>query len=161
MNSQVASYYRAIIFNDGQDPRQLPKSLVKMDSWASARHQALGLGSTITKASALAVALAWLSGTEEGRKFSQDVHGLNGMFAQPAESQAEVDTPPEPKDDSKSQPNETTVNWKQVKTGTPVVITEGDKQINGTFVGQRGSWIDVIVNSEEKHFQTRSVKLGA
>lgn len=88
MDPRTASYYRAIIFNDGQDSRPLPKSLMSLHAWAVKRGQAMGLNSTISRESALMVAIAWMSTTEEGRKFTREETNLGEMFNEPSAAPA-------------------------------------------------------------------------
>jgi polysaccharide deacetylase 2 family uncharacterized protein YibQ len=83
MDPTTASYYRAILFLDGQDQRPVPKSLVELHAWAVKRGQAMGLGSMITKQAALTVATTWMSTTKEGREFTREFTPLGEMFSEP------------------------------------------------------------------------------
>jgi hypothetical protein len=83
MDPTTASYYRAILFSDSQDARPLPKSLIDLHAWAFKRSQALGIGGIISKASALSIAMTWMSSTSEGREFTRDCTTLGEMFCQP------------------------------------------------------------------------------
>ncbi len=145
MNSQVASYYRAVLFADGQDSSPLPKSLMALHTFAEKRHQALGLGSTITKATALAISLTWLSGTTEGREFAAKSTNLGDMFSA---------------DDSAGSSGDNRVDWFKVKPETPVIIEDKGVTFPGKFLARRSNWLDVLVNGEEKHFRPQQVQLA-
>lgn len=140
MNAQTASYYRAILYNDGQDERKLPESLIRLHTWAQKRCQALGISSTIPKATALSVTLQWLAGTEEGRAFSRTIPELGDLFS----------------DES----GDTVISWKDVAPNTPVIVSVDGKPVPGLFVSQRGSWIDVKIDGVEKHVRVPQVKLA-
>jgi hypothetical protein len=152
MNSQVASYYRAVLFADGQDATPLPKSLIALHMFAEKRHHALGLGSTITKATALAISLTWLSGTVEGREFAAKRTNLGDMFS--AEDLSEV------LEDRTGSAGDNRVDWFKVKAETPVVVEDKGVTYNGSFLARRANWLDVRVNGEEKHFRPQQVQLA-
>lgn len=154
MNSQVASYYRAILFADSQDIRPLPKSILKLHMFAEKRHQALNLGSTITKATALAVAMSWMLGTKEGREFAIENTDLGEILVEDevAEESGEAGVPGLTEDGK--------IDWSAVQPNTPVVITHRDGKINAKFVRRRHSWIDVTVDGNEKHFPIKQVHLA-
>ena len=152
MNSQVASYYRAVLFADGQDSQPLPKSLLALHMFAEKRHMALGLGSTVTKATALMVAITWLSSTVDGREFTSKHTNLGDIFS--TEDIGNVLGNPE------SGSGENKVDWFKVKPETPVVIEDKGITFPGKFVARRTNWLDVLVNGEEKHFRPQQVKLA-
>lgn len=145
MNSQVASYYRAILFADGQDSSPLPKSLLTLHTFAEKRHQALGLGSTITKATALAIALTWLSSTDDGRKFTSESTNLGDMFGYVPESR-DSDAP--------------SIDWDGVSIESPVIVMIDGKPTQGLFMVRRGGWLDILVDGKERSFRTTNVKLA-
>lgn len=153
MNAQVASYYRAVLFADGQDSRPLPKSLMRLHMFTEQRHQALGLGSTISKAVALSVCLTWLSGTQEGRKFTKTQTSLKDLFTEEAEEESESG------DDESTTEQPASSHMDKIKAGTPVVIDDDGKSIRGTFIEKRGSWIVCQVDSKERSFRTHTVKV--
>jgi hypothetical protein len=146
MNAQTASYYRAILFNDGQDERKLPESLIRLHNWSLKCCQALGISSTIPKATALAVAMQWMASTEDGRAFTRTSTTLGDIFSEPADSQGVNDA--------------SAVKWKDVKPGTPVVALAADgKPTQGVFVDQRMGWIAVAIDGKEQSFRISQVKL--
>lgn len=147
MDPQTASYYRAILFTDGQDSRPLPQSLLRLHAWAIKRHQAMGLGGTIAKASALAVAMTWLSSTNDGREFAKEHTNIGDLFVAEAEEAVEAE------------PNK--VDWSEVEPETPVLVMIDDKPTAGHFVERRGrSWIDIRINGETKKFRCSQVRLS-
>ena len=152
MNSQVASYYRAILFADGQDSQPLPKSLLALHMFTEKRHMALGLGSTVTKATALAISLTWLSGTSEGREFTAEHTILGDMFS--AEDISDV------VDGPVGRSGENKVDWFKVNPETAVLIEDKGTTFPGKFITRRANWLDVMVNGEEKHFRPQQVKLA-
>lgn len=159
MNTQVASYYRAVLFADGQDSRALPKSLMRLHTFAEKRHQALGLGSTIAKATALAISLTWLSSTKEGREFANENTNIGDLFVAD-EPDEELTESGESTDGFPDPPPSGKIDWSKVSEGTPVVIYDKDSTLQGTFVKRRHSWIDVKVNGADRHFPMNQVRLG-
>lgn len=181
MNAQVASYYRSILYADSQALEQLPKSLMKLHAWAEKRNQALGLTTTISKATALAIGLAWLSGTAEGRKFAKENTNLGDMFTDEEDLPAETGKLPDParepvktpisepvsalepvsKPEPEPEAGKNFVDWAKIKPGVPVVVTEESGQtIRGAFSARRGVWIDVKVDDVDRHFRLHQVQLA-
>lgn len=154
MNSQVAGYYRGILYADTQDSRPIPKSLMTLNMFAEKRHQALQLGSTISKAVALSVAMSWMLGTKEGREFAMENTNLGDILVEDevAEESGEPGIPGLTEDGK--------IDWSAVQPQTPVVITHKDGKINARFLRRRHSWIDVIVDGNEKHFPIKQVHLA-
>lgn len=147
MDPQTASYYRAILFTDSQDTRPLPPSLVLLHAWAVKRCQALGISSTIAKASALAVAMQWMGSTKEGRAFARDNTSLGELFCDD--------------DDSDSEPVGTSVvEWDGVQLETKVVVLIDKKPTIGEYMGLRSSRVDVRIAGERKSFKRNEVKLA-
>jgi hypothetical protein len=143
MDPTTASYYRAVLFTDGLEPRRLPESLVQLHQWVQKRHLAMGLNGTISKAMALNVSLTWLSSTEEGRQFSCENLPLGDMFVGP-----------DPDDDDQE------FDWGKVKQETPVhVLLKDDTTVKGEFMECRGSWTDVRIDGEVRHFRTSKVQV--
>lgn len=156
MEPQIASYYRAILFADGQDTRPLPPTLVQLHKWAVKRHQALGLGGTVSKAVALNVALTWLSSTADGREFASAFTTLGDLFCEePAE--LSDDGSDELSDELSDDPSD---EWDSLPAETEVVVTMRDKSTaTGQFIGRRGNWIDVRVNGTVEHFRISKVQI--
>jgi hypothetical protein len=148
MDPQTASYYRAILFLDGQETRKLPPTLLLMHAWAAKRCHAMGLGSTIAKQTALAVAMTWMSTTKEGREFTRESTTLGEIFSNPDD---------EPVTDGSSDKE---VDWKSVDPDTPVFVSINGALTPGLYVGRRSSWVDVLVGGEKKQFRTHQVQLA-
>ena len=149
MDPTTASYYRAILFIDSQDSRPLPPTLVLLHQWAIKRCQAMGLGGTISKASALTVAMTWMSTTEEGKEHTRDFTSLGDIFGEP-----EVPGP-------SVVAGESIVDWDAVPLESNVIAMSGDKQVNGVYVGRRSrAWIDVRIAGERKTFRPHQVQLA-
>lgn len=110
--------------------------------WVVKRSQALGLNSTITKATALTVALTWLSTTKEGRAFSQSLP-IASLFAEENES-----TEAEP------------VEWENVAPETKVIAMVDDRPVVGEFLGRKSSWLEVRIAGEKKSFRFQQVQLA-
>lgn len=148
MDPTTASYYRAILFIDPTDTRPLPPSLMQLHGWAVKRSGALGLGGTISKATALTVAMAWMTGTKEGRKFSREETTLGDLFS-------EVD---------ETEENEWVISaeeWDSLPAETDVIISKNRTTLPGKFLARRGSWVDVRVNGEVIRVRTNQVKIPA
>ena len=141
MDPTTASYYRAILFRDSQDSRPLPQSLLKLHAWSYKTCLAMGIGSIIPKQTALAVALTWLSSTDDGRAFAQKYPGLEDLFDEPEQAVEAF-------------------NWSNVKVGTSVIVTTDDKEVPGEFLGKRSSWLDVKINGEKKSVRAHELKLA-
>lgn len=147
MDQTTASYYRAILLTDSQDTRPLPPSLVLLHAWAVKRCQRMGLSATITKASALAVALTWLGSTKEGRAFARENTSIGELFCDD--------------DDSDSEPVGTNVvDWEAVQADTKVVVLIDKKPTIGEYMGLRSSRVDVRIAGERKSFKRNEVKLA-
>jgi len=146
MDPTTASYYRAVLFTDGLEPRQLPDSLARLHQWVIKRHLALGLNGTLSKTTALCVALTWLSTTEDGRQFSCENLPLGGMFGHYfGEDTTEGDP---------------SFDWTKVVQETPVyVLLKDNSTVKGEFMECRGSWIDVRVDGEVRHFRASKVQV--
>ncbi len=144
MDPTTATYYRSILFKDGQDSRTIPPGLMKLHSWTVKRSQALGLGMQVSKQTALAVVMSWF-GTKEGKSFIRhNVPELAELFQDPKSSQSSE------------------VDWDFIAVDTPVVaILDGGVQANGTFVSRRSGYIDVKIGNETKAFRTNQVKLAS
>ncbi len=149
MDPSTASYYRAILFVDGLDTRPLPPTLLQLHGWAVKRHLALGLGGTISKATALTVAMTWLSTTKDGREFTRENTTLGDLFAGPAEESESV-SDPDP------------IDWDSVEVESKVVVTLSDNKTKkiGYFIARRGTWLDVRVDGELKPFRTSKVQIA-
>ncbi len=147
MDPQTASYYRAILFTDSQDTRPLPPSLVLLHAWAVKRSQALGLSSTIAKASALAVAMTWLSSTKDGRAFAAEHTTIGHLFC--------ADD-----DEQECESVAGSIDWVKLPLETKVSVVIDGKPTVGEYVGRRSSWIDVKIGDERKSFKRSEVKLA-
>lgn len=134
MDPQTASYYRAILFGDGQDQKALPPSLVRLHQWVVRRHQLLNLGVQITKAIALNVSLTWLSSTREGRQFAKDIEVISELFVELPSDKPEID-------------------WQFVKAGDPLTINGENGLEPATFVDKKPGWI--IVNVKGQNLSVR------
>lgn len=145
MDPITASYYRSILFHDGEDQRPLPPSLVMLHAWAFRRFQALGAGSIISKQSALAVAMTWLSGTTEGRAFSREQTELGNMFSEQEESPVVENA---------------STDWDTVPAETDVIVLVGETPTEGMYVRRRGGWLDIRIQGVEKPFRSSQVKLA-
>lgn len=144
----AASYYRAILFRNGEDVTRLPQSLMELHGWAMKSHQALGLGPLISKAVALTVAMTWMSNTEDGREFTRTNTTLGDMFA-------------EPSGDCEAAAVASAVDWDKVALQTCVIVTLRDNSTKqGMFHGRRGAWLDVLVDGEMKPFRMARVQLA-
>lgn len=153
MNTQVAGYYRSILYADSQDSRPIPKSLLTLHMFAEKRHQALQLGSTISKATALAVSMSWMLGTTEGREFAMENTNLGEILVEEeVADESEESGVPGLTESGK-------IDWSAVQPNTPVVISSKGQTINAKFLRRRHSWIDVTVEGNEKHFPIKSVRL--
>lgn len=144
MDQTTASYYRAILFHNSEDTQLLPKSLVMLHTWTIQRCQAMGLSATITKATAISVALAWLSGTEDGRAFSRQLP-IGSLFTASAPDN-EVEREP--------------VDWDAVAPDTKVIAMVDDKPVQGEYVGRKASWLEVRIAGEKKNFRFQHVQLA-
>jgi hypothetical protein len=162
MDPTTASYYRAVLFADGLEPRRLPESLMRLHQWVQKRHLAMGLNGTISKAMALNVSLTWLSSTDEGREFSCNNLPLGGLFT--AEGAAASDVTAETEDDSEDEEPVLSVSdgsWDSIEPETDVIVhVKDDTTIAGKFIASRGSWTDVRVDGEVRHFRTSKVQLS-
>ncbi len=147
MDPQTASYYRAILFTDSQDSRPLPPSLILLHAFATKRSQALGLGGIIAKASALAVAMTWMSSTKEGRAFAAEHTNIGHLFC------ADDD---EPECESVGG----SIDWVKLPLDTKVSVMIDGKPTVGEYIGRRSSWIDVRIGDERKSFKRSEVKLA-
>lgn len=146
MDPSTVSYYRAILFRNAEEHAPLPPGLVELHNWTVKRHQALGLGPIVQKNVALTVSLIWLSSTVDGRDFAQNQTSLGDMFADPA-------TVPEVHSD---------IEWDKIAKGTRVVCElQNGKTKEGSFIGVRGSWIDVVIEGQKKNFRTNKVVLAS
>ena len=147
MDPTTASYYRSVLFSDSQDLRPLPPSLVVLHAWIIKRCQAMGLGGTIAKATAVTVALAWLSSTKEGRAFTRDNTTLGDLFcADDDETECESDSG--------------SIDWVKLPLETKVVVVIDEKPTVGEYIGRRSSRIDVRIAGERKSFKRNEVKLA-
>lgn len=150
MDPTTASYYRALLFGDSQDSsRPIPKSLVTLHSFAFKRCQAMGLGSIISKQSALAVALTWLSSTAEGREFARESTTLGDLFPEDAEDEPYLHLP-----------GGNAVDWDTIKPDTPVIVQHEGATLTGRLIKKRQAWIDVLVGEEKRHFRIPQVQLA-
>jgi hypothetical protein len=152
MDPTTATYYRAILFNDGQDQRPLPQTLLALHAWTFKRSQAMGLGSIITKQIALNVALTWLSSVKEGREFARECTSLGELFDD-EETEFSVT-------DGGGQHSVSAIDWTKVEPGTQVVVADKGATIYGTYVQKKSNWITVNVAGEEKSFRSPQVQLG-
>ena len=146
MDYSTASYYRAILFRDSQDQRPLPPSLVLFHQWAFKCCQAMGVGSVISKQSALGVAMTWLSSTKEGRAFALEHTILGDLFSDQADDPSPADA--------------AVVDWDSVTPQSKVVVIIDQKPTAGEFMGRRGSWIDIRVGGDTKPYRTSQVQLS-
>lgn len=145
MDPTTASYYRAILFMDSQEMKPLPPSLVLLHAWAIKRCQAMGLGSTIAKHSALAVAMTWLSSTKDGRAFARENTKLGELFEEPEPVISFVSK----------------VDWETIEPESKVIVMVENKPIQGEFIIQRGGgWIDVRVSGEVQKFRASQVHIA-
>jgi len=160
MDPQTASYYRAVLHTDSTDERPVPESLVRLHMWAVKRNHALGLGGMITKATALAIGLTWLSATEEGRLFSRDHTKLGDMFLAFEADEDEDEDDGEGEDAPFDVPAATDEDWAALKSGADVVVTmkSGVKR-PGQFVSRSGGWAEVTVNGAVKNFRVGKVQI--
>ncbi len=148
MDPMAASYYRSILFCDSQDQRPLPPTLILMHAWALKRLQAMGGNGIIAKQSALAVAMTWLSSTNEGREFACE-HTTIGELFSPAEL-----------DEEQSHPDDETIDWVKLPLETKVVVLIDNKPTPGEYIGRRSSRIDVRIAGERKSFKREQVQLA-
>lgn len=146
MDQSTASYYRSILFHDGQDQRPLPKTLVMLHAWAFKRFQAMGAGSIISKQVALSVALTWMSSTKDGMAFTRENTDLGDFFEADAE---------QPESD-----DETMIDWVNIPLETKVVVLIDNKPTPGEYIGRRSSRIDVRIAGERKSFKREQVQLA-
>ena len=150
MDPSTASYFRALLFADGQDQKPLPPGLVKLYSWCVKRNGALGLGGMITKQLAFTIVLTWMSTTDEGRAFTAQFTPLGELFGEVPETEEETDEP--------------AVNvepWDVLPLESDVIVTmKSGITKPGKFVGRRGNWVDVRINGEVSHHRISKVKIG-
>lgn len=139
MDPVTASYYRSILYHDGQDQRPLPPTLTQLHAWAFKRYQAMGAGSVISKQAALSVALTWMSQTKEGRAFTAENTTLGELFG--CEKPSGID-------------------WDTIEPDSDVIVTVGDKQTPAKFIRRRAGWLDLAVGDETKSFRMSQVQLA-
>lgn len=139
MDPTTASYFRALLYRDGQDAKQLPAGLVKLHAWALKSNLALGRGGVISKETAISIVMTWMSSTNEGRAFARQNTNLDDLFDLPGTSQA--------------------IDWDLVQPETLVLVEVNGKPTQGVFLKRRGNTVDVKVGTEEKSFRTHLVKL--
>lgn len=147
MDPMTATYLRSILYNDGEDQRPFPPSLIELHKWTQKRHQALGCGPSISKTVALCMVMTWLSTTEDGRQFAQEETPLGDMFTEPAGEASEA---------AEADGN---VRWEVVPQNAKVTISDKGKTLEGLFQQARGNWIDVVVDGNLKHFRANKVQL--
>jgi len=150
MDRTTASYYRSILFHDGEDQRPLPQSLVRMHAWAFKCCQNLGIGSVITKQAALGVVMNWLIATKDGRAFAIEFTTIGDLLCSP-EDDAKADSISDlPASD----------DWDNTPAQSKVTVLIDDKPTAGKFIGRRGAWIDVKVGSETKPYLMSQVQIA-
>ena len=149
MDPTTASYYRSILFRDPEDQRPLPVSLVRMHAWAFKCCQHLGIGSLISKQSALAVTMTWLASTVDGLAFARENTNIGDLLCG-SEVAAEKE----------STASSVIVDWDSVPDQSNVLVTIEDKVASGVFLGRRGAWVDVKVGSETKAYRTSQVQIA-
>lgn len=145
MDQTTASYYRAILFHNREDTQLLPPSLVLLHAWTIKRCQAMGLSATITKATAMSVALAWLSGTDDGREFSRELP-IGSLFTALTPDNAAG--------------GQSRVDWDAVAPDTKVIAMIDDEPVQGEYVGRKASWLEVRIAGEKKNFRFQHVQLA-
>lgn len=151
MDPSTASYFRALLFADGQAEKPLPPTLVKLYSWCVKRNGALGLGGMITKQLAFTIVLTWLSTTTEGREFAAHHTTLGDMFGEVPESDE-----PETED-----PAVNVETWDTLPLESDVIVMmKSGIQKPGKFVGRRGNWVDVRIGGEVQHYRISKVKIA-
>ncbi len=91
MDPTTAEYFRAILFRDAKHIVPIPKTLVDLYDWTRKSHQAMGLGSIITKPIAISIVLSWLH-TPEGRLFAQDTM-ISHLFPVEGKPVAKAESP--------------------------------------------------------------------
>ena len=149
MDPATASYYRAILFQDSQDQRPLPQTLVRIHQWAFKRCQSLGIGNgVISKQTAFAVAMMWLGSTSEGRAFAREHMNIGDLLIGPIAEETVASAV-------------SSIDWDAVQAETPVTVMIDKKPTLGTFVCRRGSWVDIQVGTEIKSYRTNQVQLVA
>lgn len=139
MDPVTASYYRSILYHDGQDQRPVPPTLAQLHAWTFKRYQAMGAGSIISKQAALSVALVWMSQTKEGRAFTAEHTSLGELFG--CEKPSGID-------------------WDTIEPDSDVIVTVGDKQTPAKFIRRRAGWLDLAVGDETKSFRMSQVQLA-
>lgn len=147
MDYTTASYYRSILYHDGQDQRPLPPTLAKLHGWAFKRYQAMGAGSIISKQAALSVALMWMSMTKEGRAFARENTNIGDLLC--------------PEDDGHPTEAIDGIDWTTLPLESKVVVVLNDEETVGEYAGRRSrGWIDVNIAGERKSFRANQVKLA-
>lgn len=152
MDPQTASYYRSILFHDGEDQRPLPPSLLLLHAWAIKRLQAMSAGSIIPKQAALCLVMTWMSSTKEGREFAVEHTNLGELFCD--EQNGPLTTIRE------LVPDDNAIDWDTLAPKTPVVVTVNKKAINGEFLARRGGNVDVLIGGEKKQYGVSQVQLA-
>lgn len=159
MDPTTASYYRAILFVEAYDDKPLPPTLVLLHKWAIKRCQALGLGGTISKQTALSVAMMWMSTTNEGIEFTREFTTLGDIFGAPDDDMSGIIS--SVKNDDESADDENVVDWDALPVETKVIATKGGTQMIGEYVGRRSrAWIDVRIDGERQSFRPRHVQIA-
>lgn len=152
MDPSTASYFRALLFADGQAERPLPPMLTKLYAWCVKRNGALGLGGMITKQLAFTIVLTWMSTTKEGREFTREHTPLGDMFC---------GFDPDEVDEGTEEPVINVETWDTLPLESDVVVTmKSGITKPGKFVGRRGNWVDVRINGEISHHRISKVKIG-
>ena len=148
MDPVTASYYRSILYHDGQDQRPVPPTLAKLHAWTFKRFQAMGAGGIISKQAALSVALMWMSMTSEGRAFARENTTIGELFCPYDETTDELTS------------NENLIDWDAVPLESKVLVVVDQKPTVGEYIGRQSSWIKVLVNGERKSFRSHQVQLA-
>ena len=149
MDPTTASYYRSILFGNGNNVDHLPASLVALNAWTQRKLQNMGLNAQIRKETAMAVVLTWMAASQDGRQFAA-MQGLSEVFDAQEKGAETKDA-----SDKAETPDDLEINWGTVATGTPVHFYGDDgKRIDGVFAGRqrgRNAACRVKIDDDEVH----------
>lgn len=141
MDKNSATYYRTILYNDGNQTKELPADLHSLHEWVASRQALLGLGGQISKATALQVVMLWIATTSSGQQLVANNPLLHHVW--PADDDFDVD-------------------WSTVQNGTPVEIIGEGSAITAVFMHEaprRKGFVVLQVDGTPRTYKTENVRL--
>ena len=140
MDKNAATYYRTLVFSNGQDTRALPPELVKLHEWTLSRQQLLGLGGQVSKTTALHIVMTWAATCASAEQFVANQPLLRAVWP----------------------PDEDKVEWETVQTGTAVEIVSDDGATAAVFMNvapRRKGHVVVQVNGNPQTLKAENIRL--